>query len=223
MSARLISIFHARLKAGKLDSVGRIIEITRTARERVACYQAVASYHLARGRNDKCLQVASNAVAETARIGALRADDDVAAMLAPVERAARYTMIAELQIRAGGMDAAVKSIKLAQSSSRKDAKKHSPMLGGKGIFEAMGGSTALVALLIKAGKIDEATKMVTGKDGTIDPRALTLLALAHGASGKGKSLEELMAGKRGPEIEYNVYLHAAMGAAKKPKTKSGGK
>jgi hypothetical protein len=133
-----------------------------------------------------------------------------------IQRASAFLDIANLQVKAGQFDAAMKTIGLADQAGKEESKKwHDLGVKSGGIVNALGGKEALIGLLILADKVDEAVKVATQEDGTIMPKAVPLLVEACTAKGNETELAALMKLAKSPEVEYKLCLSAARGAAKK--------
>lgn len=114
------------------------------------------------------------------------------------------------------MKAARKSLALLQGVRKKQSE-----LAGQ-LFDVMGGKIALVALLIEAGRMDDAVKLATRDDGTIMPGAVALLVETHAAQGKSKQVSQLLSSVKSDEDRSAMYLSAARAAAKKARDKNAG-
>jgi len=120
-----------------------------------------------------------------------------------ISRAVAYMQIAALQVRAGDMEAARKTIlKQAGPEAEKD-----PL----GMFEALGGRKALIALLIKASKPEEAEKLARGPDGGVLPEAAELMAEAMGRQGKTGELGAILLSVKAPVRRAAVLRAFAAG------------
>ncbi len=200
-----------KVEAGDLKNAEQILSVLKFSHDRSGVHVALAKYYLKQKQTKEYQAAIDEAFKEASKIG-----DPEHNGWGNIQSAGRFLEIANLQVQAGQFDAAMKSIGLADSNGNAESKQWQN-LGVKsgGIFNALGGKTALIGLLIEAGKVDEAVKAAKQDDGTIMPKAVPFLVEAYAAKGNVKEQAELMKLAKSPEVEYKLCLAAARGAAKK--------
>ncbi len=201
----LSAICQAKAKAGQLAAVRRILKALSKPQHRSSAYVALARVHLAGAERQSFQKAVDQALAE---VSAIKGGPTAA-----LARAARYTEIAALQVRAGDIDAAARTIRLAHRSGEEESKAWEPLGDGMGVFENLGGKLALIGLLMEAGKLEEGRRLATGEDGSVMSQAVPLLVQAYAARGRTGEVEQLLRSVPPGEAEYQVYLAAARGAS----------
>jgi tetratricopeptide (TPR) repeat protein len=199
------------IEAGELKKAEQILGLLKTLPEQARVHVALAKYYLKHKQMKEYQAAIDQAIKETSAIG----DPDHNGW-GNIQSAGEFLDIANIQVKAGQFDAAMKSIGLADVTGKDESKKWQEQgVKSGGIFNALGGKQALIGLLILADKTDEAVKVATKKDGTMMPEAMPLLAETYAAKGRSKELSALLGTVKRPEVVYKLFIYAAWGAAKK--------
>lgn len=209
----LCSIAETKSEAGDLKKAEQILTALRQPDCRCGVYISVAELYLKRNQKKEFQEAIGQALKEASAI-----DDPV---MGALQRVARYVKIAQLQVKAGDFDEAMKTVGMADESGKEETKQWQDLgIESGGVFEGTGGRKTLIGLLLLAGKIDEAVKMATKEDGTLLPDAVPLLVEAYAVRGMSQELAALLKSAQSPEVEVALYLSAARGAAHKAKEAS---
>jgi hypothetical protein len=104
-------------------------------------------------------------------------------------------------LAAGDFDEAVKTLKVANRVAERDTQGG---MGFAGIFGSM-----VAELMIRAGRLDEAMKMATGKDGKFDPGYVTMFT-AYTERDDIKKAKELIWPDISPAARSRFYSNVAM-------------
>jgi len=191
----------AKATAGDIESAARILDALDDNEDRAAVNIAIATYHQTQGNKAACRKAIDAALADTLGIRESVTSEFV--------RAVYYTKIASLQVRAGDLEAGIRTVRMAQASGNAEAEPGK----GLGAFKALGGNVAIIGLFIEAGKMDEAEKSATKEDGTLMPEILALLVERHAAQGNSVQAARLVDSARSPNDRYKLCLAAARGTA----------
>ncbi len=211
MESQLSQIADARVKAGDIKAAERALGLLKDHFLRSQLYAVLAEHHLKFKKKNEFQRAIEESFKEASSIG-----DPEHNGWGNIQSASAFLTIANLQVKAGQFDAALKTIGLADQAGKEDSKKWQE-LGVKsgGIFKALGGRKTLIGLLILAGNVDEAVKAATQEDGRLMPEAVRMLAEAFAAHGQAKELAALMESAKSPESECDLCRSAARGVAKK--------
>ena len=174
----IAAILEAKAKAGKLPNAEEVLKLLVAHDLRAAVLTAVAEYEIDHGSKEEARQTLRQALAETAAIESTA--------WGTFAKPVRLLAIAQLQVKAGDFDAGVKTIQETSASAKAESEK------GLGVFEHLGGRAALAGLLILADRVDEALKMATHEDGSIDVDVLPVLVGAYAAQGNTQKADELV-------------------------------
>jgi len=178
IGGNIAAILEAKAKAGKLPNAEEALKLLVAHELRADVLTAVAEYQIDHGSKEEARQTLQQALAETAVI-----ENTVRGTFA---KPVCLLAIARLQVKAGDFDAGVKTIQETSASAKAESEK------GLGVFEHMGGRAALAGLLILADRVDEALKMATHEDGSIDVEVLPTLVAAYAAQGNIQKADELV-------------------------------
>ena len=198
LSGRFLTILMDRASDGDLKEARRILKVLSDWGDRATALNAIADAQLRKGDKAACLKTLEGVRPEIRKLQ--KSDPDFA--IATLQLAGICRKKARLLVAAGDLDEAVKTIRVADHAAEEESR------GGLGIVKAMGRST-IVGMMAQTGRLDEAVKMATGKDGKIDPKCVTVLAMGYAEQGDMKKANELMGSQASPSTASRLYLAAA--------------
>jgi len=190
----LKGILEIKAKAGKLDQAREILKHLKSPEHRAAGYIAIATYQCEHGSKKDLDRTIEQAICEVHKIE----DSDMIYL----QKFTYYLGIAALQITAGDTDEGVKTVKLAYKCGQKTI---------FGMFDSGFLEPLIIKLLVAADRPDEAMKIATNKDGTINPEAIPWLLQAYASAGNMEKVNELLESFGKQTNQSRLYISIATG------------
>ena len=213
-----------RVRKGKIEAALRLAEQLDDPDQRAKAFLTIADAHVEAGKKDAAREFLAKASANTEKVAAYRERPGATTRPEGSRRiyqtplwlvlSLNYTHIAKLRAKLGDFDAAKAAIIKAYTSGRTAT---SPAAGGDNIFGSSRGRSKWIAILIDAGRKDEALALAKGADGKWRPEAQTIIAQLLAAEGETRQVKELLAPITDPKVRAQIMLAAARGAAKRQK------
>lgn len=196
LEANLGRILCEKARAGDTKRAEAILDLLRTPELRAQALIDIAGGYRAKGDKQSCRQYITQALKE------VRGIKDPSG-LGAFRLASMYLGMAYTLAQIGDMEEAVSLIKAAQTQGEKEE---------LGLFKALGGTNALLALYVQAGKMDEAIKLATRKDNTLSSDAIPLLVEGFIKKGLPEEAAKLIDGAKTSEEQFWLDLAAARAA-----------
>ena len=206
MSKSLLAILRKRASQGDLEEARRTLSAVSHWTDRADGLIAIADAQLRKDDKAACFKTLSHIRPETREPREKGQRDEPEADNLAIELVSICIGKARVLLDAGDLDGAFDTLKIAQRVAARDAR------SGMGFAEASG--PMIAELMIRAGRLDEAMKMATGKNGKFEPRYVTMFAPCM-QRGEIEKAKELMGPDTTPAVRSKFYSVAAMAIMEK--------
>ncbi len=197
----LKDLLESKANAFDFERAKAILGLLSSADGKSQGYLCIAEGFLKKGDKQQCQAAIREALTKADEVQSQNSNEEPA--IVAMRLASIYLKAALLQLQAGDHDEAFRLAKFVQDQGKQDS---------LGFITGMT-SQSVAGILIAAGKIDEAAKMLT-EDGRIIPENLSMLVIAHVEAGEVEQANVLIESATSPEVKTRLLLAAAQASTK---------